>query len=341
MMGLFNVSLVALRDVYRSRLEYMPYAVVFKAIMYTVLSTTLFVSSYTIIAMSLTCYIAISKPMEYKSFVTKKRIKIFIAVLWMVSLTMCILPATNISEKTFTLIYLHTHGSLPAVLLTVIYVNVFRALARHSRERKLNVSDAIGNSKHVLDRERKMAFTIIIILSLFYVTYMPQYITLHLLHFCKSCQQSLTFHKVDVVLSRFLFISSAINPFVYAWRVPKYRLAFIDCLKMFGKKLKHSSQTDGRPVLLGGQKRELTVRKSHVRLLRNIGKSRKNRGDDETSYATIVWCIENKKEEFFLPNHQDGTRVHWSSELNMTILKKHITEWLIYEWQIKLMQSVH
>lgn len=61
---------------------------------------------------------------------------------------------------------------------------------------------------------------------------MPQYITLHLLHFCNSCQQSVTFHEIDVALSRVLYLSSAINPFVYAWRVPKYRQALIDCWKI-------------------------------------------------------------------------------------------------------------
>ena len=287
LLGIVTVFLVAVRDVYRFEQSHMPFVVVIKAVIYTALTTTLFVSSYSIIAMSMTCYIAISKPMEYKSIITKRRIKIFIAVLWVISLVTCVLPVTSISEKTYTLIYLHTHASLPAILLTVIYVNVFRALARRSRELKRNGIDAILNSKHVLERERRMTFTIIIILALFYVTYMPQYVTLHLLHFCESCQQSITFHKVDVVLSRFLFISSAINPFIYAWRVPKYRLALIDCLKMFGKKLKHSSQRNGGSVLLGGQKREQTVKQSRVRLLLNTDKSRKH-DNNETSYATIV-----------------------------------------------------
>ena len=188
LLGIVTVFLVAVRDVYRCEQSHMPFVVVIKAVIYTALTTTLFVSSYSIIAMSMTCYIAISKPMEYKSIITKRRIKIFIAVLWVISLVTCVLPVTSISEKTYTLIYLHTHASLPAILLTVIYVNVFRALARRSRELKRNGIDAILNSKHVLERERRMTSTIIIILALFYVTYMPQYITLHLLHFCESCQ---------------------------------------------------------------------------------------------------------------------------------------------------------
>jgi len=236
LLGLFNVFLVALRDVYRSRLEHMPHVFIFKAIMYTVLSTTLSVSSYSIIAMSLTCFVAINKPLDYKSIVTKRRIKVFIAVLWVVSLATCVLPITNISEKTYTLIYLHTHASLPAILLTVIYFSVFRALARRTRELQLGGCDSIASIS--FRKKQKMAVTIIIILSLFYFSYMPQYITLHLLYFCKPCRHSLTFHKIDVVLSRFLFINSALNPFIYAWRLPKYRKRFSNCWQFIRGKLK-------------------------------------------------------------------------------------------------------
>ena len=123
------------------------------------------------------------------------------------------------------------------MLLTLIYVSVFRALARRSRDLQLSGSKSISDNKHVLERQRKMTLTVIIILGLFFMTYMPQYITVHLLHFCKSCQESINFHKVDVAASRLLCLSSAMNPFVYAWRVPKYRSAFFECLKIIRKRL--------------------------------------------------------------------------------------------------------
>ena len=283
LLGLFSVFLVALRDVYRYKHVHMPVVGVFKAIIYTALTTTLFVSSYSIIAMSITCYVAINKPMEYKSFITKGRIKIYIAVLWLISLLTCVLPATNVSEKTYTMIYLHTHASLPAILLTVIYVKVFRTFARRRRELQLNGNDSIANSARVLEGERKMTITIIIILAMFYISYMPQYITLHLLHFCTSCQQSTTFHKIDVVLSRFLFINSAINPFIYAWRVPKYRRAFIDCWRMLLNKLKRTSLLNRSLVT---ERREQTVRESQVRFLGNTG--RKGKHNNEPSDTTSV-----------------------------------------------------
>ena len=154
----------------------------------------------------------------------------------MISLSTCVLPVANVPEKTYTMIYLHTHATAPAILLTVIYTNVFRALSRRTREVQREGYNSVASK--ALEREKKMIKAIVIILGLFYITLIPQYISLHLLHFCESCKKSLTFHMIDVALSRFLYISSAINPFVYAWRVPKYRQAFQDCWKMCRGKLR-------------------------------------------------------------------------------------------------------
>jgi len=254
LLGVLNVFLVALRDAHRSRLVHMPLVALFKAVMYTVLSTTLFVSSFSIIALSITCYVAISRPVEYKCIITRRRLKIYIALLWLISIAMCGIPVTSIPEKAYTLIYLHTHASFPAILLTVVYVKIFRALARRTRELQHDRYDSIA--RYALERERRMVIVIIIVLALFYITYIPQYVTLHLLYFCKPCQQSITFHKIDVALSRFLYINSAINPFIYAWRVPKYRRAFYDCLRSFFGKGKVTARR-GSVVPLANRRRSV------------------------------------------------------------------------------------
>ena len=265
LLGLLNVSLVAVRDVYRYKQVNMPFLELFRGIMSTVFISTIFVSCYSIVAMSTTCFVAINKPMEYKTIITKNRVKIFIGVLWMISLSTCVLPVANVPEKTYTMIYLHTHATVPAILLTVIYTNVFRALSRRTREVQREGYNSVASK--ALEREKKMIKAIVIILGLFYITYMPQYVSLHLLHFCESCKKSLTFHMIDVALSRFLFISSAINPFVYAWRVPKYHQAFQDCWKMcrgklritspksFASSLRQSQLQSGIEMSVGGRDR--------------------------------------------------------------------------------------
>ena len=251
LVGLFVVSSVAFRDVYRSLQQAVPVPDGVRMFLTYILSTTLFVSSASMVALSVTCYVAINNPMEFKAKITKRRTYVFIALMWVISSLMCSLPATNVPEETYLLIYLHTHSSVPAVFLMVIYAKGFRALARRRRELQLNMHASDVNNKRALERERNMAVTVMIILVMFYITYLPEFVTIHLARFCKSCdisEDSITFHKIDVVLSRFVFLNSAANPFVYAWRIPKYRRALKSCWKALWNRL--GSRVEVTPLFL-------------------------------------------------------------------------------------------
>ena len=241
LVGLCVVPPVAFRDVYRSFGQLVPSLLIGKIMASYILCATLFVSSATIVAMSITCFVAINNPMQYKTKITKKRVYGLIAMIWITSLLICCVPLTKIPENTYLLIYIHTHISLPALLLMVIYAKGFRALARRRREllQNTHASDENNVNKRAFERERNMAVTVTIILVMFYITYLPEFITIHLANFCSSCEineDSVTFHKVDVILSRFIFFNSAVNPFVYAWRVPKYRRALVSCWKALKNK---------------------------------------------------------------------------------------------------------
>lgn len=222
--GLISGNLVAVKDVYR--FQHLPVPHELDPIIRLVLGLSLFVSSATIIALSYDRYVAVMHPLKYRSTITRTRVKICIALIWGVALTLCFLPLTSVPEDIFKIVYAHTHASLPAILLTVMYFKVFRALGERKRELRGAGITSTMRSKKVLDRERKMVVTILLVLALFYVTVLPEFIALHIMHFCKPRKQSLTFQKLEIVFSRFLFLNSALNPFVYSWRVPKYRQAF-------------------------------------------------------------------------------------------------------------------
>lgn len=236
-LGLGIVFPVALRDVLRYLQLPLSRSGLLKVVIYIVASTTLFVNRSTVIAISLTCYIAINNPMFYRTRITEGRIKTLIASIWTVALLISFLPATNLSEKTYTLIYLHTHVSLPAIVLTLAYINVFRAFSRRKQEACASFKNSRIDKRHTLARERSMAITIITITALFFITCIPLYTTLHLLYLCETCKKSVMFHKINVIVSRLLFVSSSIDPFIYAWRVPKYRRALSGCFNVLKKNL--------------------------------------------------------------------------------------------------------
>ena len=226
-LGLISGNLVAVKDVYR--FQHFPVPRVLDPIIRLVVGLSLFVSSGTIIALSCDRYVAVMYPLKYRSTITRTRVKIFIALIWVFAVTVCFLPLTSVPENIFKIVYAHTHASIPALLLTVMYFKVFRALGERKRELRDAGITSATRSKQTLDRERNMVVTILLVLALFYVTVLPEFTALHLMQFCESCKQSLTFVKLEIVFSRFLFLNSALNPFVYSWRVPKYRRAFKSC----------------------------------------------------------------------------------------------------------------
>lgn len=162
-------------------------------------------------------------------------------MVWIASVLICCLPVTTIPENTFMLIYMHTHISLPALLLMIIYIKGFRSLSRRRRELLQSTNASVRNHKLALERKRNMAVIVTTILMMFYISYLPRFIIFHLENFCSPCQineDSIRFHKTDVITSRLIFFNSAINPFVYAWRMPKYRRSLVSCWKALQSKLK-------------------------------------------------------------------------------------------------------
>ena len=262
-LGLTVVFPVALRDIYRYLLLPDKFPRALAPVTYIILGITLFVSSGSIIALSASCYVAINSPVQYQTKITNIRVLIFVAALWIVSIVMCLVGVSLLSEASFILAFLHTHVSFPAILLTAVHVSVFRALARKTRELQISDTDSAVNSRHALERERTMVVAIVIVLAMFYITYVPQFITLHLYYLCSLCREPVAFYKIDAVSSRFLFLNSAINPFIYAWRVPKYRRAFIDCWKILKSRVSSQSYQPNRTTHRHRRSRQIMPHTSH------------------------------------------------------------------------------
>ena len=219
--GLIAGNLGAVQTLYRYQQRPVPDKL--DVVVHVVLGLTLFVRSGTIVAASSDRYIAVAHPFEYKFTITKPRFKICIALMWVAASILCLLQLASVPEKIISIIYAHTHASVPMMLLTAIYFKLFRALGKRKRELR---AAGIMN-KGVWDQQR---VTVLIVLTMFYGTVFPAFISLHLRYFCKPCEQSLTFKKLEIIFFWFLFLTSAVNPFVYAWREPKYRRAFKTCL---------------------------------------------------------------------------------------------------------------
>ena len=239
LVGLLVGYLVVVRDTYRYMQREVPDVI--RVLIEVFEGLTLFISGCTIIALSADRYIAVSDPMGYRSRVTKKRVKIFIILVWISSILLCPLPLTGLDKKIYSMVYLHTHATVPILLLTAICIKIFRALKLHRREME-TLQDSPMNRRREMAREQKMSHTVYIILTLFYLTLIPAYITIHIGCWYKGSDLYLrsVFRLADFFSTRLLFLNSAIDPFVYAWRIPKYRQGFMKIMSFE----KHGAKTE-------------------------------------------------------------------------------------------------
>ena len=187
---------------------------------------TTVVSSCTITAMSFDRLFAVSSPLQYKAQITNAKIKVFLAICWVYALLFSCL-VRGVSFPVFVLLYCHLHISFPLVILPVTNWKTYRVLRSHNNL----VRDIANNGRQAMvtvhrNRERKLMSAFFLVLVLFYATFMPVFIAQNMFVFRPSWLKSESFSTFLSTSDKFVLVNCILNPFIYAWRIPKYRRAF-------------------------------------------------------------------------------------------------------------------
>ena len=199
----------------------------------------LFVNNLTITAMSFDRLIAVVKPLLYRSIITSKRIKVLIAVVWILSLLLSLLPVFQVPQWLLILIYSHSHATIPLVLLTIVYGVIFRSLKKQRRDflsannNEMNVRAQSWEEKmrKRLERDASLTVTIAMVMVLFCLSSFPFVIGVHVLTYIQNCDSCLSELSTRVITSviyfsaRCVLINSALDPFLLTLRMPKIRRA--------------------------------------------------------------------------------------------------------------------
>ena len=179
-------------------------------------------------------FFALVNPLQYRVKVTNKRVGIATVACWTYFLLLgC---AFGLLQDYYIITGTIFSLQIFCFLLSILVSNVVILCRFHkySKTRELN-DQSTANRQMILQRERKLWKNIIIIICAFLFCFMPWFITLIIIYVCVSCHRMLSLLMLFYIVATSLMLAnSGLNPFLYAWRLPKYRETFKHFLKRRG-----------------------------------------------------------------------------------------------------------
>ena len=192
------------------------------------------ISILTVVALSVDRYLAIKLSWKYKALITVRKVIACNTLIWL----FCgMFEASHLiitgSEGIFHSVDLHLQTTIPLAALCTVYAATYIAFRRYSRNVVFVQASASGRSRFFVRNirlEKKIVLTVVLVIVILFVSLSPYLIVTNLSEQCHEAGKSdvcstLGFIIVKALSVPMLCVSCAMNPFLYAWRIPQYRQA--------------------------------------------------------------------------------------------------------------------
>ena len=231
-------------------------------ILYVIGESTAYVfvnaSILSILTLSLDRYVAVQYPLSHGQKMDRNRIVTIIVLLWTYSLLFSLLRFMGVPKDVFYWLDLHVNYTLFGGILIGLYVSIYCTIKRqlaqslhtqgyNSETRRQPIHNEIETK---IKSERKMTRTVFLLLLVAIACMLPLYIMLHVELLCESCMEIPLVATVSKLSEPILFLNSGLNPFLYAWTIPKYRQALKQTLhtwRLCSRKRKLNKQRKTTP----------------------------------------------------------------------------------------------
>ena len=163
--------------------------------------------------------------MTRRSLVTVRRILIIVAVMLLLPIPLAVYRVLFVTIGTHIRkldIYFVSILLWCILVTSVAYFKVFRIIRRHQQQIQANeMSHNFGQSSIDFSKYKKSVYTILYILIVFYIGYLPMFITLTVnVSLKKRSTLNMQVLNMTIVLT---FFSSSLNPLLYVWRMKDIR----------------------------------------------------------------------------------------------------------------------
>ncbi|KAM4795738.1 adenosine receptor A3-like [Rhinophrynus dorsalis] len=208
-------------------------------------------SILSLLAIAIDRYWRIKIPTRYRAVITKKRIYLCIYFSWTMAVVGALVPMfgwnnkSNLEEQDRSylncrflsvmslnyLVYFCFFGwvLIPLLIMVVLYTQIFYLIRKQLRQ---NASKSQGRGT-LYSKEYKTAASLALVMFLFALCWLPISIVNCIIYFYPSVvefKEILPAVLLTIVLSH---LNSAMNPIVYAFRIRKFKYAFLNIINKF------------------------------------------------------------------------------------------------------------
>ena len=195
--------------------------------------------------------VAIKKPFMYRRLMTLKTAVIIVAVSWLYSGFFSTFRLMGMSDEAYILLDTHLHVTFAFLSLTCLFRFIYSNLKTEKRKKLREVCsmEHIDNeTKEKLQEmktDKRLLVTIFLILFLFFLTFSPYAIFIHLEFYCSACHDSKVYFFLCKASEPIVYLNSVLNPFIYAWRHENFRKALMWVVKCRGRKKQREHRKNG------------------------------------------------------------------------------------------------
>ena len=175
------------------------------------------------IVISLDRYIAITRPIEYRVTLSWQRCLKISILIWVISIVSGLMTTYQPYETISFMVYNYFMLVSGIIVMVIVFFRIYRFLKKHEQTYREQLRRAsITSTSQRYNTEKRVTIVLLIVLSIFMVTYIPALAMLNITNFCFECNCNLRFifYVTRYIL---LVLNSAINPFVYTIRMKEFR----------------------------------------------------------------------------------------------------------------------
>lgn len=171
-------------------------------------------SFFTVIAIGIDRFLAITLHLRYRDVVTSSRVFMTLVSVWLMSGVAACIYVSLIYTSELVIVIIEIVGLF---LTTVVYIRIYRVIKYHQNQihSKLQLSNTAPEAGQLV-RERKSACNALDVYIAFVTCYLPYLCSMIMLIANGNSRSSFTIAQMIALF--LVFLNSSLNPFIYCWR---------------------------------------------------------------------------------------------------------------------------